>query len=205
MTNIKKYRYKLEQKKGQQKQVQENIARHEIDLKTAQDNLANAQQAQLIIQVVAQETQEQLEYHLNELVSLAMIAIFGDDAYALKMAFEIKRGKTEVQPKFERNEMEYNPILGTGGGPVDVAALTLRPTLWNLEKPHRRAVLFLDEPLRFLSVNLHEKAAELLSEISHRLGLQIIMVTHSEALAEKADKVFVIDQKDGQSFIKEVA
>ena len=43
-----------------------------------------------------------------------------------------------------------------------------------------------------LSRDLHHKAAEMLKEISEKLGLQIIMVTHSEELIEAADKVFTI-------------
>ena len=46
--------------------------------------------------------------------------------------------------------------------------------------------------MRFLSRDLHHKATEMLKEISEKLGLQIIMVTHSEELIEAADKVFTI-------------
>lgn len=187
--------------------MRDNISVFESRIQELNTNLELAQRTQLIFQLVAQETQQQLEYHLNELVSLALLAVFGDDAYSLRMQFRINRGKTEAQPKFVRNGKERTPMKSTGFGPVDVAAFFLRLTLWSLENPRRRGVFIYDEPFRHLNDpqgRLHAKAAQMVREASSRIGqgLQIIIITQEHELIDVGDKVFAVDQHDGQSYIK---
>lgn len=205
--NIKQIRNNLERSKGKLQQIQQTIEDKKQSIKQNESLLEKAEKARLIIQIVAQETQEQLEYRLNELVSLAMIAVFGKDAYSLNMQFQIKRGKTEAEPFFERNGKKRKPGYGTGFGPMDVASLVLRPTLWSLEDPKKRPIMIYDEPLRHLNDptgNLHKKAAEMIRELSSKLALQIIIVTQNDDLCEAGDRIFHIDQDKGKSFIKKI-
>ena len=57
-----------------------------------------------------------------------------------------------------------------------------------------RKVLILDEPMRFLSQGYRSKAAEMLSLLSERLEMQIIMATHIPEFIEQSDRNFEIDQ-----------
>ncbi|MEA2056752.1 MAG: ABC transporter ATP-binding protein, partial [Patescibacteria group bacterium] len=52
--------------------------------------------------------------------------------------------------------------------------------------------LILDEPFKFLSPNLAEKASAMLSALSQKLGLQIIMVSHNANLVVTSDSEQVI-------------
>ena len=63
--------------------------------------------------------------------------------------------------------------------------------------------LILDEPFKFLSPNLAEKASDMLSELSNKLGLQIIMVSHAEGINTSADKIFILDKENDVTTIKE--
>ena len=49
--------------------------------------------------------------------------------------------------------------------------------------------MIFDEPFKFLSRDLHEKASYMLKEISERFKMQIIMVSHSQELIDSADKI----------------
>ena len=143
-------------------------------------------------------TQAELEYYISELVTLAFASVF-PDPYEFGVAFEEKRGKTECRMRFLRNGHEVNPLSGSGGGPLDIASTTLQFTIWSLNKT--RAIIGLDEPFRFLSRDLQPKAGEMLKEVSKKLGLQILMVTHSEDLAACADKIFNFDIKQGVTYV----
>jgi len=200
MTGIDIFRQKLERKKGSRNQL-------EIDLKTAkteEENIAseiiNTDQAQAIIQLVAQKTQNELNYRLSEIVSLALAAVF-EDPYKLKCNFVIRRGKTECDLLFEKNRELFDPLASSGGGAVDIAAMALRVAIWSLTQSKPRNVLILDEPFRFLSKEYQIKASIMLKELSEKLKLQIIMVSHSESLIEGADKVFQIEIEKGISKI----
>ena len=63
-------------------------------------------------------------------------------------------------------------------------------------------VIILDEPLRFLSVDLQERASIMIKEISKKLGLQFLIVTHESTLASYADKVFETSIRKGITYIK---
>ena len=86
-----------------------------------------------------------------------------------------------------------------GGGVIDIISLSLRIAYWSM-KPNR-PVFILDEPLRFLSVDLQERASEMLKTISDELGVQIIMVSHLPNIIGSADKVFNVKQVKGKSVI----
>lgn len=163
----------------------------------------DAEEAQRIIQHVAQLTQQQLEYHVSELVTLALAAVF-PDPYALRLEFKLKRGQSEAHLQLARGGLLLgNPTAESGGGVVDVVAFALRVSLWSLAHPRTRPTLVLDEPLRFLSRDLQAKAAAMIRELSRRLGLQFLVVTHEQSLLGAADKVFRVTIQGGVSQITE--
>lgn len=188
----------LRHRKGRRDQLQSMLDSEKQSLAESQENLCRQEKAQAIIQTVAQQTQQQLEYHVSELVTLAMQAVF-EDPYEVKLEFVQKRKKTECEIWFERDGERVHPLTSAGGGAVDVAALALRLSLWCLHYPRTRPVILLDEPLRFLSVDLQEKASIILRELSHRLGLQLIIVTHEEELQTAAHKTFRVTKSGADS------
>ena len=197
---IQHLRQKLERKKGQQTQLQSDLETAKSEEENISSEIINTEQAQAIIQIVAQKTQEELEYRLSEIVSLALAAVF-DDPYKLKVDFVIRRGKTECDLLFEKNGEIFDPLTSSGGGAVDIASMALRVAIWSLTQPRTRNILILDEPFRFLSKEYQVKASIMLKELSKKLELQIIMVSHSEFLIEGADKVFQVSIEKGISKI----
>ena len=184
----------LQLKKGIRQRIETELEAKETKLKQLQTDLFSYKKARAIMQLVAKETQEQLEYKISELVSLGLSAIF-DNPYELVLEYEIKRGKTEANLLFSRNGNIYKPMLSCGGGSIDVGAFGLKVVIQSLQTPKGRPVLILDEPTRNLSKGkreYREKFGLLLSEISKKLGLQIIVVTHDTAISQSADKVFSV-------------
>ena len=113
--------------------------------------------ARALLQSVAKETQEQLRFHIEDIVSLALDAVF-PNPYELQVDFVERRGKTECDLWFVRDgEEPINPLDASGGGAVDIAAFALRVALFCLVRPQLRKVLILDEPFHFLSPDLHER------------------------------------------------
>lgn len=156
------------------------------------------EEAQVIIQTVAQQTQGQLQYHIEDLVTKALEAVF-PDPYAFKLKFELKRGQTEAVTTLERDGVEVSPVDSTGGGVIDVAAFALRVALWALG--HTDNVIILDEPFKHLSAIYQPKAGEMMKMLSEQLGLQFILVTHVRQLEEAADKMLYVSIRDGESLV----
>ena len=188
-SKIRGIRQRLERRKGERDQVKKSISSNRRRIQALEEGLDNVVKAQAIIHEVAKMTQEELQYHLSDLVSLAMSSIFSDP-YRLAVDFVSRRGKVELDLNFEKDGNLVDPMTSTGGGAVDVAALALRFSAWTLRTPRTRPVILMDEPLKWLKgSDLPLRGSEMIREISRRLGLQIITVSHDPELIEGADRV----------------
>jgi ATPase involved in DNA repair len=197
--DIRKLRAEAEQRRGQQMLLQNRLAALQKETTALTKEVVCYEEAQKIIQEVAQLTQAELTYHLGELVTLAMAAVF-DDPYELELEFVQRRGRTEADIWFVRDGKRVHPLSASGGGAVDVAAFALRVSLWSLQAPRSRPTLLLDEPLHFLKGNdLPEKGARMIKELSERLGVQVIMISHIPDQIAGADKRVEVVLKKGVS------
>lgn len=160
------------------------------------------ERARTIIQEVAKLTQQQLEYRLSEIVSTALQGVF-PEPYRMVLEFVEARGRTEASILFEdvaRNRID--PLQASGGGPVDVAAFALRVTMLQIGGTGLRKTLVLDEPFRFVSRDLQEKAGEMIRMLAEELGIQFIIITHDQNIARYADRHFAVSKVGGTSRVE---
>ena len=167
---------------GQQKAHQKQYATTCEQLATLRTNMECTEKALVIAQDVAQQTQQELEFRISDIVTSSLAAVF-DDPYEFKVRFDIKRSKTEAVLLFTRDGMEIDPLTASGGGVVEVAALALRIACFLISSPKPAPVLVLDEPAKCVSAGFREKYADLLETLSSKLGIQIIMITHIDEYA----------------------
>lgn len=199
--NIQDYRNKLERKKGQRDQLVSSMNETKQKMEGLEKDSRNIEKAKLILQEVAKRTQQQLEYHISEIVTLALASVY-EEPYEFTIDFVVRRGKTEADLYFVKNGEREEPLEASGGGVADIASFALRVAMWNLQNPKSRNTLVLDEPLKFLSRNYQVKASKMIKEISNKLGLQIVMVSHSQELIEGADKTFSLSIEKGISNVE---
>lgn len=202
MNDLQEYRNKLERLKGKKNQIRHEISAIRDDIQDLEFEKLHIEEARLIIQQVAEDTQRQLEYHIGEACSLAIGIVF-DNPYKVRLAYDKKRGRTEASITLERDGDITDAMDSVGGGIVDILSFALRVAMWSLRAKRTRNVFILDEPFKHLSKDLQGRACIMLKRISKELNIQIIMVTHSQALAESADKIFTVSIDDGVSCITE--
>jgi len=200
MNRTQQHRTKLEQLKGKRAKVVEDIALLKTEIDQSNTSLKEHEQAREIIKEVGLKTQSQLQVYISDIATLALNAVF-DDPYELKVEFVQRRNKTECDIYFVRDGNKIDPLTASGGGAVDIASFALRIASWSMTTPHTRNTIVLDEPLRFLSTGLQERASTMLKEISEKLGIQFILISHNETLASFADKTFEVKLKKGISQI----
>lgn len=193
---------------GLRKEFQENIGRRRLLIENCQNaklsleknllDYENCLKARTIVQTVARSTQEKIEVHISNLVTMALATVF-PDPYTFSLRFVERRNTTEADLIFSKNGNETDDLLNTGGGGVaDIASFALRIALWSLKKS--RATFILDEPDKFLhNISYQEKASELMKELCDKLGIQIILVSDQERIIAAADRVIRISNKNGVS------
>lgn len=203
MPDINRVKQLFLQSKGMKKQIENNL----IQNKTTLDNLNNRikllEQAQAFLQKVAQDTQSQLKFQIEDIVNLALETCFPNE-YEFQLQFNISRGKTDAELVFlsQKTGRPIDPMNASGGGVVDLTCFALRIASYALEQGIDN-VIILDEPFRFISRDLQARAGEILKSLSTKLGLQILMVTHIGQMIDVADKVFEVKKNsDGRSIVK---
>jgi len=196
-------RNKLEQQKGKKLQIEDDIVSLQRTVRIKTRHVHDLEKAREIIRAVGLETQKQLQYHISDIASLALDSIF-DKPYKLVLDFVERRNKTECDILFERDGHYMKPLQSSGVGAVDVASFALRIASWSMARPRTDNVIMLDEPFKHLSKDLHNRASEMIKEISNKLGIQFIINTHEPILAEYSDRVFQTSIKNGVTKVKEV-
>jgi len=199
--NIQELRNRLEQQKGQRNQLMSHLRTLRGNLVSLRRDLHRHELAREVIREVGLKTQQQLQFHISDIASLALEAVF-PDPYQLKVDFVQRRNKTECDLLFIREENEIDPLEASGLGVVDITSFSLRIAAWSMLHPRIRNVIILDEPFRFVSENYQERASTMIKEVSDKLGIQFIINTHVETLATSADRVFEIGKKRNKSYIK---
>jgi DNA repair exonuclease SbcCD ATPase subunit len=206
--SMRNYRQLVEQKKGQLIQIERDIKSNLERIQHLLKHKENLESAQAIIQMIAQATQQELQYHINELVSLSLAAVF-DETYTFEVDFVQRRNQTEADLWFVRDGERMHPLYATGGGPINVAAFALRVSLGFIRKNRSRPILILDEPAQNIKGDeANIRFIQMVKGLSERFGIQVIMVSDErvplEDIEKGADKVFKVSMKKGVSIIKEI-
>lgn len=205
--NSDSLRTRLERRKGQKQQIQQNIASLESRITENRKRIRELEKAREVIRQVGIKTQEQLSYNISEIASMALNSVL-TDPYDLDLEFVERRNKTECDIHFTRHGNNIDPF-SAGGGAVDVAAFALRVASWSMQNPRSRNVLILDEPFKHLKgEEANRKMLEMVKQVSKKLGIQIIMVSDErvsrEATIEATDKLFETSTRKGVTKISEM-
>jgi len=145
--------------------------------------------AQALAQTVAESVQQQAHKRIAQLVSKCLKAIYQEDAYEFVIEFDRKRGKTEANLVFMKDNHKVDPR--ECGGQLDIASFALRLSCLMLSRPQKRRILFLDEPCRFVDKYRIENVRTLLLTLAKEMEFQIVLTTHNVHL--QAGKVVEIE------------
>ena len=158
------------------------------------------------VEQVSTEERKGIKKQVEELITSCLHDVF-DDSYSVEFDYGMKRSKTSVEVyctiQCEDGLKVKRQIDGIGGGVADSISLPLK--LMVLLNEHRLdRILIVDEPGKHLSVNHVPKFAKFLQNVSHKLGVQIIMSSHHANMDKYADCVNEIHLEGSKSIIERV-
>lgn len=159
-------------------------------------------QAQILIQRGAEDTQNQITYHINDIVTAGIQAVFGENV-TFHVNFSTSRGRSEADMYVMEGDHKINLMNGDGYSLADTVSFCLKFALWALEHPSTNNVLIFDEPFKNLSAEYWESAGEMIKIISKELHIQIIMTTHNNVIGDTcADRNIKVKKKGEYSTVE---
>ena len=172
---------------GRRASISTSLATAKSSALSASASASATDLARSLLQRAALLTQSQLRYHITALGSMAMEAVF-PEPIALELEFRENRGKTEAKLAFKRpSGLSTDPMDGDSGGACNIAGLGLRVSMREVQRPKTRPVIIMDEPggsINDASREMHRKFAEVMGEVGEKLGVQFLIVTMIQELAE---------------------
>lgn len=203
-SEIQTIRRTLEQRKGARDKVKKDLKESRKEQIRQNLRLQQTENALEISKQVGLKTQQELEYHISNLVSAAISSVFPDNPYKFRALFIERRGKTECDLMLERDGELIDALSSAGGGVVDITALALRIAALSMKSGRIHPVLLLDEPFKHLSIDLQDRAEEMLHELASKVGVQVISNSHATTAIENTDRAFQVNIKNGISSIQEL-
>lgn len=192
---------RVEKLEEQYQQATFSLQQTESERTEALEKQLNIKKALAIIQQVATSRQEQTKTKIENIVNIALRAVFSNPP-VFAMSIVSKRNKTECELSLLEGDYSAKPEDAAGGGILDVVSFALRVVLWTYTTTAR--TLILDEPFKFLSADRAEAASSMLYEISKKLNLQIIMVSHQEGINTAADLTYLVTKPKTYSLVNVV-
>lgn len=122
---------------------------------------------------------------VDRLVTSGLRVVFDDMKFEFKTKVEKIRNRTGVKFELYDDGRTYKLTDSFGGGVLAVVGVLLRVVTIILLK--QRRVLLLDETLAHVSEKYQANTSNLLKKLCGELGFTILLVSHQEEFATKAD------------------
>lgn len=200
---LDKINRELVRKQTERDIIKKDIKETEDYIESMKSKLSDIEEAQKLLQKTAKDLQNRLSIKINEFVTYTLEQVFGSGVYEFHMEFVEKRGKTEVEMYLTSSNdgrvdlKDPNNIRG-GGGCLDIVALALRIAMWSLQ-PKRTNTFIYDQPFTNVSADVLPRVADLLQELSERMGLQFIIINHLVQFHNDEFKEITIRLEEGVS------
>ena len=169
------------------------------DIKKINDDSKILLELKEFLLIVSANYRDQLCKLFTSLVTEALSSIFEKD-----IRFQIKlysyRNEPAIDVSVIENNLEIDPQKSCGGGLNDIISLVIKIIFIHLKKSSK--IIILDEPLKFLSRDYIEQSSNFIRDISKRLNIQIILVSHKPDLEISCDKLINIEKNENRSIIK---
>ena len=183
---------KIEDRKNKQNKLEQK--------KTNYNNLVKAK---WVLSEVVELTQMKFKNRVEELITMVLRSVF-DKKMEFELQLEKKRGVLSATPWIVEDGNKYRPKDQKGGSLRELIGFAFRIVLWSMEIPRSRNVFVLDEPFTSIGKGpMLQKVGKMMKELSEKLKLQFIIVSHEKEMAEIADNVIRVNQKNKLSFIEE--
>lgn len=143
---------------------------------------------------------------VEKLQSEGLAEIFYDQSLSVRAEIEESRGKISVNFLTKEDRVDGSSVEGLsdqsfGGSVTTIQSILMRITV--LFRRDMRPLLLLDETMAAVADKYVDRAAKFFSTLSERLGLDILMISHDDALVNAAHRAYHVDKLKDRAVFKE--
>jgi hypothetical protein len=188
-SRVRQARYAYEQRVGAARQLGEEGLRVETQVSRLQADLERHSKVSALLTSLGEQAQQQAQERLEQLVTRGLQVIFGSElSFHVIQSVKANQAVTEfvIRSEYDGSTVDTPVMDSRGGGMAAVTGFMIRLVVLLLT-PGARRILFLDETFAHVSREYEPRLAEFLAEVAERAGVQLVLVSHSDAYDDAAD------------------
>jgi hypothetical protein len=193
----------LDRKRAENAVTSKRIQGAQGVLQASEEMFNKANEAFVFLEELALAQRTEVKDGIQGTVTEALRLIFGDQ-YRVEFGYGVKNNRSSLEIEMVRDTPsgEVRRTLGGFGGSVaDCISVPLRLMIL-VTKYRDNPVCVFDESFKHVDSNRITRVAQFLSDVSEKLGLQVIMLSHHAAMKDAADAAFRIENQNGKSLVK---
>lgn len=178
--------------------LEESIKTSSFEKEKLEKKVFDYENLNTIFSEVSKELRDKAKNSFQKIVTEALQFVTQDNDYSFVIQESIIRGKPAyefyIKKTVNGEESLQRPEFSNGGGFVDIISVTGKIAYLQIFNNPRimNACYQLDEPGKMISEQMSVKFAEYIKFLGKQFGLQIIMITHNENLANIADTALTV-------------
>lgn len=208
-SRVRSARSLLDQEIGRARAVKERGLKTQDEVALLTAERAVYERAAALLGSIGEERQQAAQRQVEALVTRGLQTVFSEE-----YSFHIEQSMYGARPEVNflvRSTLSDGKVIETdvlssrGGGLASVVGFLLRVVISLLSRKAEETVFFLDETFGMLSKEYEGRMAEFIRELADKTGLQFVLVTHSDAYSDLADKRYRFElTKSGTTVVKEI-
>lgn len=194
----------INQKLGERAALKRKQSEVATRLDDIESDVDSHEKASLFLQTLSDTTRQMIIDKISTIVTDALQKVL-DKNLAFEMRLSTERNQVDIKflVKDKYLNKSYDILNSFGGGMADIITFPLRVSLLLKWSPSLSRILIMDETFKAVDKTNQELMGEFIRQLSEKLNMQIILVTHSPELTSKAHKKFKVSQLKGISTVSE--
>lgn len=192
---VQQARQALIRREGQFQSAQADLEHSNTELKKHEQSMAVLAMSREVLTKIAQLKREETTSKIEQLVSKGLQAVLGDESVALKVIEHTTAKRITYKFALDGRGFSSEDIRNEkGGGVQNLVSFLLTVVLTMMLDKDQSRVFLLDEKFAHLSREYLPATGKLINELSEKLGVQFVEVTHQPELVDCADAVYKFSQ-----------
>lgn len=147
-----------------------------------QEKLKTIQESKSFLEVLAAEKEKEFIPKIQGIVQYSLDSIYGSGMFDFRVKMSIKNGRKSMDMGIIKNGEFVDIIESNGGALVEIVAFILHICVILISGVRR--FIFSDEKFTFMDSSNSLRFCSFLSQLSEKLGMTIVIITHIQHIAE---------------------